>query len=184
MLRARSKKIKVFFLFLIVIFSSILSVARAESVQRIEVQGSPEFVKRTKEALALLQNARELGFVQRYIKIIKEGERSGMRAFDEKPTYEVGAATWQHSALWYAGTIAHDSYHSKLYFDAKKGDKTPARSDWTGAEAERNCLEYQLKVLKALKADKQTLDYVAAMQKNPTYQGDPNSQKDYQNRWW
>jgi hypothetical protein len=51
------------------------------------------FVVRTREALALLYGRRAIAAVHRYVAVIREGERSGMRAAAMEPTHEVGART-------------------------------------------------------------------------------------------
>ncbi len=159
---------------------------KIQKLYTLEVQGPALFIQKTKEALDLLARARQIDMVKRYVKVIRAGERSGMRANENPPVYEVGMPTWNHSALWYAGTIAHDAYHSKLYQDEKTrlGGKEPAPDVWTGKEAERACLKFQYQVLKSLGADQRTLEYVQALEKNPTYQGDPASKEDYLKRNW
>ena len=155
----------------------------------IEVRGTAEFLVRTREALALLCPARRLEFVQTNIAVIQQAHRSGMKAWLKRPTFAVGKATWQHSAIWYAGAIAHDAYHSKLYREAKKafGDAEPDVHLWTGAGAEKQCLEFQWQVLQELNADSKTLAYVEQCAKNPTYQGRNQGWRgwlDYRKRWW
>jgi len=109
-----------------------------------------------------------------------------MSVYDEVPTYEVGVATWGHSDMWYASTIAHDGYHSVLYHEAKaKSDgNEPHAEKWIGEKAERECLEFQLSTLKELGADKELLIYVERFKASPTYQGDHKSWEDYQKRSW
>ncbi len=169
-------------------FPSTLLAATQEKeiISGIEVHGSAEFLKRTRESLTLLEPTRGFQEIRPYIAIIKESERSGMRAQYERPTYEVGKATWQHSALWYAGTIVHDGYHSKLYHDAQKNQfgNEPDLMTWSGKEAEKKCLYAQENVLRELNAPASTIDYIRKWEENPTYQGDPRSQSDYQKRWW
>ena len=160
--------------------------AQAEMIEGIDVRGGNAFIERTSEALKLLRTAGQIDFLRRYVKVIISAERSGMRAYANPPTYEVGPTTWQASTLWYAGTIAHDAYHSKLYHEAKakKGGGEPDQNAWTGASAERQCLDFQSKVLGDLGADSRTLDYVRGLTHNPTYQGDPKSRADYRRRSW
>lgn len=152
----------------------------------MEIQGSAAFITRTRNVLAMLDGTQAFADVEPYIAIIREAERSGMRAYDPKPTYEVGAPTWQHSELWYAGCIVHDGYHSKLYHEAKvmRGGAEPPPESWTGAEAERGCLALQLRALVELGADSPLVDYVKRMLENPTYHGDPKSWADYNMRKW
>ena len=76
------------------------------TVNGIEVEGSDAFVSRTTEALTLLAASKSFGEVKKYLGRIKESQRSGMRAYDKPPTYEVGEATSKSNVIWYASTIA------------------------------------------------------------------------------
>jgi hypothetical protein len=127
--------------------------------------------------------------IQKYIAVIQAGSRSGMKAYARKPIYVVGKLTWQHSALWYAGTIAHDCYHSKLYHEAKANNqgRDPDPDTWTGTEAEKKCLAFQRQALEALNADGNIIAYVQELQEKPTYQGHTRGWRawwDYLRRWW
>jgi hypothetical protein len=112
-----------------------------------------------------------------------------MKAWADKTTFTVGKATWKHSDVWYAGTIAHETYHSKLYFDAKGGNHVKeADSDArTGVEAEKQRLAFQRQVLMELNADKKIIAYIDHCAQNPTYQGHTTGWRswlDYVLRWW
>lgn len=145
-----------------------------------EIQGAPVFNTRTREALALLEGSASFTRVAPYIEIIKEADHSGMRAYDERPMYEVGFRTWNYSAPWYAGTIAHDGYHSLLYHTAKGADTAePPETSWTGADAERKCLRFQAQVLREIKADAALIKYVQDQTLNPTYQNIEYSKRDW-----
>jgi hypothetical protein len=153
----------------------------------IEVRGRAAFIRRTEEALALLRNLPQFPEIQRCVSVIKQGRRSGMWAQKKRPTFVVGRRTWSHSPLWYAGAIAHDAYHSKLYHDARRESAKPPADSWTGPEAERRCLGYQIEALKALGADDATVAYLEKLRKNPTYQGHHKgwrSWRDYLRRSW
>lgn len=136
------------------------------------MRGRAEFIRCTREALDLLQSTSYLSGIQRYIAIIKQGRRSGMHADARRPTFVVGRRTWSHSPLWYAGVIAHDAYHSKLYHDAEAATGAkPAADCWTGKEAERKCLVFQIETMKALGAEPRMVAYLEELRKNPIYQG-------------
>ena len=111
-----------------------------------------------------------------------------MKAWAKEPTFFVGKPTWKHSAIWYAGAIAHDAYHSKLYAEAKKASALePDADSWTGIEAEKKCLGFQREILSQLNADTHTLSYLDACWEYPTYQGRNRGWKswlDYHKRWW
>jgi hypothetical protein len=168
---------------------SVLSRELCEIIEGIEIRGGNDFRRRTRESLRLLREAPDFPLVQGHVKIICQGRRSGMKAWAKKPTFVVGKATWQHSSLWYAGAIAHDAFHAKLYATAKRTTNAiePASEAWTGVDAERKCLAFQYEVLQTLKGDESTLKYIAECAKNPTYQGRNHgwgSWLDYLRRWW
>jgi hypothetical protein len=153
------------------VLSPIPDSARiTEAAEGVKIVGSPAFVAATKEALVILKKSGHLDGITPFIEAIHQSRCSGMDVY--KKVYEVGDPTWQKDVVWYAGTIAHDSHHSKLYADAKKARNgmEPAYSAWSGAKAETKCLAYQREVLKALKASASTLAYVRELAKNPTYQ--------------
>ncbi len=167
----------------------ILSRSRSEVVDGIEVCGKAAFRARGREALELLRGSPIFGAARDHIAVIRQGRRSGMKAWAVKPTFTVGKATWRHSAVWYAGAIAHDAYHAKLYSDAKGGNrvKEPDSDAWTGAEAEKQCLAFQRQVLVELRADEEIISYVDRCAQNPTYQGPATGWRswlDYLQRWW
>jgi len=144
----------------------------SETVEGLDLTGSPEFIAKTREALDQLKRTKCFKVVKQYVAIIKESETSGMEAYLARPSYGVGKRTWQAGAVWYASTIAHDAFHSKLYHDAKdklKG-KEPPETAWTGKEAEKKCLRFQADALRQMRAEKRQIDYVVQLQKNPTYQ--------------
>src|ERR1043166_7302944 len=158
-------------------------------VDEIEIQGRRKFLIRTQEALTLLKQSSQFRLGAGHIAIIRQGRRSGMKAWLEKPTFVVGTPTWKHSALWYAGAIAHDAFHAKLYTDAKRhnGTEKPDALAWTGVEAEKQCLNFQRRILTDLNADESTVAYIDECTANPTYQGHNTGWRgwlDYMRRWW
>ena len=157
--------------------------------ESIEVRGKPEFLRRTEQALAVLTSASQFKVIQTNLAVIRQGWRSGIKAWAVKPTFTVGKATWRHSVAWYAGAIAHDAYHAKLYIDAKGGNhgKEPDNDAWTGVEAEKSCLAFQRRVLVELNADEEIIAYIDRCAQNPTYQGRTTGWRswlDYLRRWW
>jgi hypothetical protein len=160
-----------------------------ETFEGIEIRGKLEFLFRTQESLDRLRSTSQFELIRNYIRVIHQGRRSGMKAWGDKPTFTVGKATWRHSALWYAGAIAHDAYHAKLYSDAKGGTrgKEPDSDAWTGAEAEKQCLAFQRRVLLELNADEKIIAYIDRCAQNPHYQGHATGWRswlDYLRRWW
>src|SRR3990170_2197269 len=61
----------------------------------IRIEGQRAFVEQTRRALALLQSKapEAFGIVQRHVGRIRQAERSGMRAEQDPPTYEMADAT-------------------------------------------------------------------------------------------
>jgi hypothetical protein len=166
-----------------------LSFSSPEIIEGIEVRGTAEFRRRTRAALERLKSLPQFGTIARHIAVIRQGRRSGMKAWACAPTFVVGGATWRHSVGWYAGAIAHDAYHAQLYREAKQntGAEEPCVDAWTGVEAEKLCLAFQREVLAELGADEKTLLYIDRCAQNPTYQGRNKGWKsrvDYLKRWW
>jgi len=164
---------------MLAVFLSVLLLttvaAAAEEIQGIDVEGSAAFITRTGEALALLRGTESFQVVKPYISIIKEGEHSGMWASLPKPTYEVGEVTWKRSAVWFAGSIVHDGYHSKLFHDGKK---------WTDSQAETDCLKIQAQALREMHADPADVAYVEKLEPHPESYTGAGTKADYKARSW
>jgi hypothetical protein len=160
---------------------------KSSSFAGIQLVGNAAFRARSLEALQLLSSRSYFEVVQQHIAFIKQGARTGMRAWAKPPAFVVGKATWQHSVLWYASAIAHDAYHSKLYHEAKTGGSEPPPGTWTGAAAEKQCLLFQRQVLIALDADPMMIAYIEELLEKPTFQGRNTglgAWLDYVKRWW
>jgi hypothetical protein len=141
-------------------------------VDGIEIRGSPAFIFSTRQALEVAGRTQAFSVVRPFIAAIKEARYSGMSACGSNPTYCVGKATWQSSPVWYASTIVHDGYHSKLYRENRRtvlGIPYAPRKAWTGKLAEQECLRLQLNALCEMGADPVTQQYVRSLLENPTY---------------
>ena len=142
-------------------------------IDGIDVSGCPGFEYRTRQALEILTNSEAFSSVRRSLVAIREGRNSGLAVNGGKPTYEVGRRTWQASLVWYASSIVHDAGHAYLYRENQWrlfGFEYTPRSAWTGVEAERVCLRFQLASLRELRASRDVVRYVEALLKCPTYQ--------------
>ena len=149
----------------------------------IEIIGDNDFIKKTKEALDLLENKAPIhfGIVTRYIGAIEWVEEgSGMFAWEDPPLYKVGEATVEAGTIWYAGTIVHDSIHSKQYHDYLAENPTSSVPDevWTGKSAEAQCLDAQYDALEKIGADQATLDYIEDILETEYWE------VEYEERWW
>lgn len=127
-----------------------------------EVVGSAAFQDHVHKAMALLR-ARDpdaYSIVKGYVGRIEQAARSGMRANADPPTFFLTEAAASHSVTWAAAVIAHDSYHSKLYYDYR-GSHTGAvpRRAWGGTEAEIKCMRHQLAVMRRIGASQREIDH-------------------------
>ena len=151
----------------------------------IQIEGSQAFLDRTKEALTLLRPLAAHHLIREHIGCIVQSSRSGMKAWLNPPTFAVGRATWNHSSVWYAGAIAHDAYHSKLYRDRQHALNLTLA--WTGPATKRSCLAFQSQVLSSIGADRAMVAYVEDLLQGPTYHGHHRGWRarlDYLRRWW
>ena len=123
------------------------------------ITGDDGFIVHTERALAVLREKAPDAYIHitEWIDTIRQVQRgSGMDVVNK--TFLVGESTahapgWPENdqVVWYAGTIAHDSYHSLLYGE---------ESTFAGRDAELACLEFQLEVLEAIEANPSFITYI------------------------
>ena len=128
-----------------------------------EVVGDPKFQDRIREALSLLKSRDRHSYdiVSGYVGRIEQAAHSGMRATANPPTFFMSDSSALHSVTWAAASIAHDAYHSKLYFDfrgAHPGSPVP-RAIWTGTAAEVKCNKFQLASMRRIGAPQSQIDH-------------------------
>lgn len=177
------------FLCVVAIFCiSVIFTGNARSFE-IDIEGSPEYRKQVGQALNLLKNKAPNAYqiVKKYVGKILQNKRSGMAAFENPPTYKMSDRTAFYSLTWCAGTIAHDSYHSKLYHDyrEKKGEPVPYEI-WAGFEAEKKCIKHQMETLMLIEAPLHEINHCTSL--DGTH-GDTNKDgvldfRDYELRDW
>ncbi|WCN37198.1 hypothetical protein [Aneurinibacillus uraniidurans] len=146
---------------------STKTLVQKKAVPTVTITGDKTFTARTQAALALLKEKSpdDYALVVQYIGLIKQDAFSGMAAYEKIPTYKVGAATSSSSTTWYASTIVHDAYHSKLYNDYARTKKTAVPDDvWTGMKAEMQCLARQTNTLKKINAPLSEQKYAQSLQ--------------------
>lgn len=132
----------------------------------ILIFGPDEFVEKTEEALFLIKekSPRSYELVTNYVSIIQSAEKSGMRAYNNPPTFKVGSRTAQSNLRWYASTIVHDAYHSKLYNDYRKKFNRKVPSEiWSGRNAENACLSAQEDFMKDVGAPEHVMKHLQKM---------------------
>jgi hypothetical protein len=164
-------------------FSQACDCARAS---QLEIMGSVRFSNQVHQAMILLETRDRdaYGIVTNYVGRIQEGEHSGMWAYKTPPTYEMADTNAFCSLTWCAATIAHDSFHSKLYHDYQKvHDGEVPGVVWTGTAAEQQCMKYQLAVMEQIGATKQEIDYAKKLA-DGHYVKDNETWEDYKNRKW
>lgn len=127
-----------------------------------QIVGSPRYTGQVRQALQLLKtrDLKAYQIVTNYVGRIKESAHSGMWAYNNPPTYEMSDVTAFYSLTWCTATIAHDSFHSKLYHDYRDthGGSVPD-SVWTGVGAEQQCMKHQLEVMKQIGATDAEIAY-------------------------
>ena len=128
-------------------------------VGMIDVEGSNNFISSTTQALLMLERTKFRRF-HGYLGKVREGNFSGMFAWETPPTYQVGQLTWTADITWYASTIAHDTYHSYLYHLAGYRNANIPDNAWKGAGAEQKCNQFQLDVLQELNANASLVTYL------------------------
>jgi hypothetical protein len=174
------------FLFLFACLMAFLFTCGCVHAAELEIVGSARFGSQVRQALHLLKvrDPDAYAMVTGYIGRIQEGERSGMWAYKTPPTFEVNDATAFYSVTWCAATMAHDSFHSKLYHDYQKahGGAVPD-AVWTGNAAERQCMSHQLAVMQRIGAPSKEIAY-AKKQSDGHYVQDHETWQDYKKRKW
>jgi len=139
---------------------SVTYFAQWKKLKAIEIVGDATFVENTKKALALIKKSpKAYEIVTYYVGRIKQAPSSGMAAYLNPPTFNVGEATSTYSTTWYATCIVHDSYHSKLYNDYLTTHKSVPYNKWANYTAEMKCLEVQISFQKEIGAPKNELDH-------------------------
>lgn len=157
--------------------------ARAEEP---EIVGSLRFSNQVYQAVLLLRSrdSNAYSIVTNYVGRIQQAERSGMWADKKPPTYEMSDVTAFYSVTWCAATIAHDSFHSKLYHEYRKTHSGAVPHEvWKGRAAERLCMSHQLDVMEHINASKLEIDH-AKKQADGNYVKDKETWEDYKKRNW
>jgi hypothetical protein len=157
--------------------------AEAPYQAALQIIGNADCQRDTTAAIDLLKQKDPLVYqsVSHYIaKIVCQKDQSGVRPYEQPPTYYVGDATRTAGTIWYASTIAHDTEHAKLYEDymAKYPGVLVPNNIWSGQDAEAICLAAQADTLSDVGAPQYMIDSVNnALSTN--YFNIPPEQ-----RWW
>jgi hypothetical protein len=160
----------------------VLSIPGPARFDRLKINGNPSFQEQVVKALSLLRSRSPNAYqiVTNNIGAIVQAKHSGMAAYRNPPTFDLNDRTAFYSVTWCAGSIAHDSMHSKLYFDYRRQHAGAPVPDhvWIGAMVEKTCTDYQRLVLEQVGAPS---NEVAHCVWNPK---DRYWEIDYQKRNW
>ena len=151
-----------------------------------EIIGSLRYSNQVHQALSLLKvrDTNAYAIMTNYVGRIKEGDHSGMWAYSTPPTYEMSDTTAFYSLTWCAATIAHDSFHSKLYHDYQQSHRGPVPDEiWSGRAAEQKCMKHQLIVMQHIGATQLEIDW-AKKQADGHYAKENESWDDFNHRKW
>jgi hypothetical protein len=152
------KIIKIIFSLIFIIFSSILYA--------IEIEGSLKYRKQVEGCLNLLSKKAKIEYkmIKDNIGIISQNGKSGMRAWENPPRYQMSDRTAFYSLTWCAGTIAHDAYHSFLYkkYSPVGGGKPPYEK-WAGISSEKKSIDFQLSVMGKIGASGHEINYLKSL---------------------
>ena len=128
----------------------------------IQIIGDDAFIAWTQQALSLIETRAPEAYkeVTASIKVI-ELVGSGSGIFVAEKRYAVGEETAHapdydeaRQLIWYAGTIVHDAHHSALYSRGLQ---------YTGKDAEVDCLKAQMAALRLLTDDPFFANYVQSL---------------------
>lgn len=129
----------------------------------IVIEGDSEYKAHVSKCLNLIKynSKKDYDFVVKYIGIIKQNPKSGMEAWKSPPVFLLSNWSAFHSLTWCASVIAHDAYHSYLFKANKvEGEKFPPQESWAGFNAERQCNEYQIAVMRKIGSSESDIEYV------------------------
>jgi hypothetical protein len=130
----------------------------------IQIRGDKAFIAQVEGSLKLLRENSPDAFklTQRFAPRIEQSSRSGMRAYATPPTFDLSPKTANYSDTWCAGSIAHDTYHSKLYHEYLDAHDGPVPDEeWSGKDKELECIHFQERVLKDIGAPNHEITYVS-----------------------
>lgn len=120
----------------------------------LKIIGDDRFKRRTLYALNLLRTKAPDKYhaVIIHVPIVESVYYgSGIIPAENPPRFRVGMRTSNANLNWYAGALAHEACHVKLYTEGKK---------YYGYEGEKACSEYQAEALQQIGADHGTIQHV------------------------
>jgi hypothetical protein len=132
----------------------------------IKIIGDPRFIRQTIRALVLLQVRAPNAYrkVVTYVGVIEHFEKSVIWTWEDPPRMTASDDTAYYSVPWYAAAMAHESLHSELYnrYQEKYGGDVPD-DIYSGVEAEKTCIAYQLDVITKIGGAAGDIEYLAGL---------------------
>ena len=126
----------------------------SSKVEGIEIRGPQDFCDRVAAALRVLSAGAPAAFdlCQRHFNLVIRSRHSGVDATTRPAIVMLGQWVTSVSTAYLASGLAHEAHHCSLYWSHREREPTREvpREVFSGEEAERQCLEYQIAVLKQL----------------------------------
>lgn len=134
----------------------------------IEIIGRPRYIRRIRQALALLKRRapRNFATTRKYIGRIQDSHPSGMHPWLDPPTFCFSESSAFFSLTWCASCIVHDAHHSKLFLDNRRNGKNPTRSVYSGKKVELECIRRQIVVSRRIGAPREEIDHLLSLDGN------------------
>lgn len=132
----------------------------------MRIEGDARYTQQVNHCLDILasRGEEEYQFVLEHIGVISQSSRTGMKAWEDPPRFDMSDTTAFASGPWCANSISHDAYHSYLY---KKYKLSPYRRTeydlWAGFEAERKAIAYQLKSAEKIGLSSDLVSYLETL---------------------
>ena len=126
----------------------------SSEVRGIEIRGRQAFRDRVAAALRLLHAGAPAAFslCEQYFDLVIMSRHSGVHVEMRPGIVMLGEWAIEASARYLASGLAHEAFHCSLYWSYR--DRHPGRDAptdvFSGERAERECLEYQISVLRQL----------------------------------
>lgn len=125
---------------------------RPTHVAGIAIYGPPIFRDAVAAAVRLLNaDAPDaFAFCARFIDTVVLSRHSAVTARRRPAIMMLGAWATSVSTPYLASTLAHEAFHCNLYWSHRESGGKRSSHIESGVEAERQCLEYQITVLRVL----------------------------------
>jgi hypothetical protein len=134
-------------------------------VERIAVFGRQKFRDNVAAALRLLraQAPEAFGLCEQYFSVVIMSRHSGVDVTSRPAVVMLREWATRASPRYLASVLAHEAFHCRLYWSYREGhpgsDDVPPEI-FSGETGERECVEYQIEVLKRLGGTDQEVSHL------------------------